>query len=362
LELRVVSPLQTIEVGNQAEFELHITNRTTATLKNVAILDRFGAGLEHAVSASPIKRTIGELAPGQTRSIGLTFKVRQPGRHCHTAEVTADGGLRASAEGCVNASGVAAEAEKPSISLKKIGPKQMKVNETALFKIEIANTGTQPIASLRVSDSWRGGLRPLQATDGNTRTKNDEITWEYKTPIAPGAKVLFEVEYQAVGPLPSTCTRATVSGPDDLLLADEVCVEITGAPTTAQMPPAQPQRRLALLISDRTDPVPVATPYTYRIVVRNDGEVAEKNVVLSVDVPEALEIELVQAQVEKFKIDGQTIRFDPILLLEPGKLVSYELRVKANRAGRAVIRGSTTSEAIREPITAEHDTRVLPGN
>ena len=195
----------------------------------MTVLDRFGSGLEHAVAPSPIKRSIGDLAVGQTQSIGLTFAVREPGRQCHTVEVTADGGVRASAEGCVTATGIAAEAPaRPSIALKKTGPQQMRLGDVALFKIEITNTGDKPLAGLRVTDAWRGGLQPVRATDGNQRTGANELTWQHRTPLAPGEKAVFEVEYRAAAAQPETCSRALVSG-DGVTAEDEICVEVTGA-------------------------------------------------------------------------------------------------------------------------------------
>jgi uncharacterized repeat protein (TIGR01451 family) len=341
-------------VGGEVEFQIHITNHSSTSLKNVTVLDRFGNGLEHAVAPSPIKRSIGDLAAGQTQSIGLTFTVREPGRQCHTVEVTADGGLRATAEGCVTATGIAAEAPtRPSIALKQNGPQQMKLGDVALFKIEITNAGDKPLAGLRVSDAWRGGLQPVRATDGNQRSAANELTWQHRTPLAPGEKAVFEVEYRASSAQADSCSRALVTG-DGVTAEDEICVEITGAPR------AEAQSKLSVLVSERTDPVPAGTPYSYRIVVRNDGSTPQRNVVLSVELPESLTVEQVQAPVKDSKLQERPIRFAPILLLEPGKLVSYELIVKAARPGKIVVRASATSQTVTEPSIAEEDTTIVP--
>jgi uncharacterized repeat protein (TIGR01451 family) len=353
LDLRIVSPAQSVSVGDQAEFQIHITNRTSAALRNVMVLDRFGSGLEHAVAPSPIKRSIGDLATGQTQSIGLTFTVREPGRQCHTVEVTADGGVRVTAEGCVTATGAAAEAPaRTSIALQKTGPQQMKLGDVALFKIEVTNTGDKPLAGLRVTDAWRGGLQPVRATDGNQRLGANELVWQHRAPLAPGEKAVFEVEYRAAAAQQDTCSRAAVSG-EGVTAEDEICVEISGAPA------AEAQSKLSVLVSDRTDPVPVGTAFSYRIVVRNDGTTPQRDVVLSVELPESLTIEQVQAPVKESKLLERPIRFAPILLLESGKLVSYELRVKAAQPGKVVVRASATSQTVAQPSTAEQDTTIL---
>ncbi len=197
LEVKITSPTAPIAVGGQAEFQIHISNTTRAAINNVTVLDRFGAGLAHAVAPSPIRRNIGTLAPGESRSIGLTFTARQPGRQCHSVEVTSDTGLRAAGEGCVTV--IADEAEAAAnLSIKQTGPARMKVGEIAVFKIEVANRGATPLNGLRVSDSWQSGLEPLKATDGNQRIGENEIGWNYNKPLEPGGTALFEVQFRAV--------------------------------------------------------------------------------------------------------------------------------------------------------------------
>jgi hypothetical protein len=345
--------------GDQAEFQIEITNRGTTTARNVIVLDRFGSGLTHAVAPSPIRRNVGEIPAGQTKSIGLTFTVGAPGRHCHTVEVAADGGLTASAEGCVTARGVAAKIEETtSIKLAKTGPEKMKVGEQALFKIEVTNTGDKPIMGLQVTESWRGGLKPILATAGNVSTVPGEITWNYSKPLQPGATVPFEVRYEAATVQPDSCSRATATVEGDTA-TDEICVEITDSedpnlPTGATAP-----NKLSVIVADRSDPVPIATEYTYRIVVRNDGALPQSDVVLVVELPESLELLSVQGPVQTQNVKGPKLRFPAVLRLDPKQLVSYELSVSAKSAGRVLIRAAATSQAITEPIVAEHDTKIF---
>jgi uncharacterized repeat protein (TIGR01451 family) len=359
LEVRVVSPTQEVTAGGEAEFQIEITNRTTTTATNVIVLDRFGSGLVHKVAPTPIRRNVGEIPAGQTKSIGLTFTVREPGRHCHTVEVTADGGLTATAEGCVTAKGVAAEIEETtSIKLTKTGPEKMKVGERALFKIEVTNAGDKPIMGVQVTESWRGGLKAIEATAGNVSPVPNEITWNYNKPLQPGTTVPFEVRYEAVTAEPDSCSRATATAGNDSA-TDEVCVEITDGDADAAPNAATSPNKLSVIVSDRADPVPVGTQYSYRIVVRNDGALPQSDVVLVVELPASLDLVSIKAPVKAENVKGPTLRFPAVLRLDPKNLVSYELEVTARAAGRVVIRASASSKAITEPAVAEHDTQVF---
>jgi uncharacterized repeat protein (TIGR01451 family) len=358
LDVRIISPTQEVAVGGQAEFQIEITNRGTTIARNVIVLDRFGGGLSHAVAPSPIRRNVGEIPAGQTKSIGLTFTVGESGRHCHTVEVTADGGLSATAEGCVIAKGVAAEIEdSPSIKLTKTGPEKMKLGERALFKIAVTNSGSKPIMGLVVTESWRGGLKPIDATAGNVSSGINEITWNYDKPLQPGATVPFEIRYEAIAPQSENCARATATVDNDTS-TDEVCVEITEADATAPTGATVPNK-LSVIVSDRIDPVPVGTPNSYRIVVRNDGTRPQNDIVLAVELPESVDLELIQAPVEAKDLKGPRLVFPAVIRLDPKHLVSYELRVTPKTAGLVVIRASATSKAITEPVVAEHDTKVF---
>ena len=94
---------QTAPVGSEVKFLATIENTSSLPATNVSVKDTFDPGLQH-IKGSPSPITIsnlGTLEPGQRTGVMLTFIVKQPGTHCHRLEVTADGGVQASTQGCV---------------------------------------------------------------------------------------------------------------------------------------------------------------------------------------------------------------------------------------------------------------------
>ena len=103
-------------VGSEVTFRIVVANRGNAPAVGLKVKDRFGSGLEHTVAKSPIELTLGDLAVGKSKTVNVTFRVTQPGQLCHAIEVTGEGGIRATSQGCVVAvaAGVTRGGNQPS--------------------------------------------------------------------------------------------------------------------------------------------------------------------------------------------------------------------------------------------------------
>jgi hypothetical protein len=76
--LRVSGP-RSAPVGSEVEFQIEFVNRTDALMTNVEITDRFDAGLEHAISPSPIQRELPNLPPDSAQQVAVKFRVTRAG-------------------------------------------------------------------------------------------------------------------------------------------------------------------------------------------------------------------------------------------------------------------------------------------
>ena len=105
LEVRV-SPLggyQTAVVGQNVTFEIQVTNRGTLPATKLIIRDDFDPGLKHEVPESSIVRDLGDLEPGESRAIHVTFQVVRAGKLCNRIEVSNAEGVRAGGQACITA-------------------------------------------------------------------------------------------------------------------------------------------------------------------------------------------------------------------------------------------------------------------
>lgn len=335
-------------VGQQVAFRIDITNRGTVAARNAVVLDRFDAGFKHDVAASPIKRELGEIAAGQTRSIKVTFTVVQPGRQCHTVEVTAEGAATASTQSCLTA--VAAPGQvKPVLSIRRTGAAQMKVGDTERFGIEVTNEGAAPVANFQVAERVPQGLQAVQATDG-------KLTWQVAQPLLPGKSLRFEVEYMAQQTQERTCAMASVTLNGAEVATQEHCLAVLPR-SPSDAPPAG---QLKVSVADSADPVPVGATVTYRVVIRNEGKERQRQVAVAVELPKQIDLMTVQVQApvqSEFK-DGAIV-FRAVVELAPNETVTYQVQLKAPQASALTIRARATSQAVTEPITAEENTTVF---
>ncbi len=88
-------------VGNDAKFEIVVTNRGQTPASGLIVKVRFDPGLEHG-GQKGLECKLAGLPPGRDVLLPVTFRVAQTGRLCHTVQVLGPGGVvLATKESCV---------------------------------------------------------------------------------------------------------------------------------------------------------------------------------------------------------------------------------------------------------------------
>jgi uncharacterized repeat protein (TIGR01451 family) len=364
IDVTLAGPEQAV-VGQDVTFEALITNRGELPATGLVIVDRFDAGLEHPVSASPIERDLEDLAPGQSRRIALTFRVTRAGRLCHTVEVTGDSGIRATAQGCVTAGQAAApprpgtppSAAQPPVTtpptearldVTKSGPAWQFVNRTAEFVMRIKNVGTVRVNNLRVVDSYDLSLDPTSATAGYSQV-GDDLAWDVDT-LGPGQEIRFQVHCLCLEPAARACNRVIVTTAEGARADGEACVEIR-----------QPPPGLSVTIADLRDPIRAGNSLTYEVRVTNNGETSDRDVRLTITLPPQLTpIREGITGPAPGRIEGNTLRFDPVAEIRPGEPLAFRFQARAAAAGTVRIQASVTSATtLGQPVVGDESTEIL---
>ncbi|MFM2094389.1 MAG: hypothetical protein RIS70_1513 [Planctomycetota bacterium] len=295
------------EVGSEVQFQVELTNRGDTPLNNVRLVDRFDPGLSHVSQAGQmIDRVIPLMQPGETIPVNLTFRIREPGTHCHTLQVTADGAGSSSARGCVKAvmpaGGLPASAK---LRARITGGNQARVGEKVRYQIDVENVSNQALNNVRVAVEFDSSLDPKNATGGFDPKSRSPLVWDFRT-LFPSEKKVLLIDYLCLNASTSAVCRVRATANPNLIVEDQTSLEIIddrsagGGAAGPAMPDAgagaaAPQERggqdeLALSLGTLDNPATVGKATDLVILISNNQPVEDRNLVLSMRIPDGVEI------------------------------------------------------------------------
>lgn len=326
----------TVVIGDQAVFQLQMTNTGTGPANNVVLHDRLPPGLQHS-SGSSIDADIGTLAPGESKTVSLPTTAAQVGRHVNEATVTADNAAPASAQAVVLVT-------QPALFLRKTGPQSRFLNREAEFDLEVSNTGSAPATNVRVLDRLPEGLEFISASDGGTYDANTRtIVWPIGT-LEPGQRRGLQLKvYGSKGG--EYLNRAAAQADRGLEVFADAPLRIEGVPA------------LMLEVVDLDDPAEVGSETTYEIRVINQGSSTTTNLQIIATLPPGMEPRE-GAGPTPYRIQGQQLAFEPIDKLTARADVLYRVKAVCKRSGDWRFKVQMSSDQLRVPVYEEESTRI----
>jgi uncharacterized repeat protein (TIGR01451 family) len=390
-----------LPVGQEVQYQITVTNRGDRALADVLLTDRFDPGLTHQQGAGPIEWPVGRLDPGQSRQFGLTFRIAEQGRHCHSIEATATGTPPARTSACV----VGQPEPRRDFTVRKTGPSQMTEGERADFYVLLENTGEAALSNLQIVDQYGPEFRPIQADPPASSAEQNRVVW-YITRLEPGEQRSFQVNCEALfGNVDRACSDVLVRTADGLQRTAQKCLPIqpaarrggttepggigTPAPTfpptlpptnvpapgnslprgatpfPSTLPGARPPidssgattagfGALELTLDGRGDRWRVGNQIDYLVTIRNNRNVVDNNVILTIQLPPQVQLKNYSGPVtagEKSS-DWRSIRMVPIQTLRPNETVQFTISVDVIQAGelrtRAEVRSVRTPEGVSQ--------------
>jgi uncharacterized repeat protein (TIGR01451 family) len=238
--------------------------------------------------------------------------------------------------------------DRPGVEISRAA-----VGQLVDFIIEVTNISPQPLKNIKVSDEPGPALRPKQATDDH-RVEGGNLVWTIAD-LAAGAKTQFRVRSLCDHVVERACNRVVATLPDGAKAEAEACLEIREAPPTAP-------GGLAVTVAELQNPVVAGKAVTYLIGVANTGTAAESQVAVTVRVPLGMKIDPLGTNgpaPTTYKLDGQTVRFTLLPEIQPGKSLTYRVKVWTSQGGEARIQAEATSREHPQPAAGEKTTKVL---
>jgi uncharacterized repeat protein (TIGR01451 family) len=340
LELNFTGPDEA-RLGQTVTFTFELANRGEGLASGVYLRNIIPDELRHQ-AGNDLEYKIGDLKPGESRSVSLTVTAAKPGSTTNRAVVTADGGLAVESAADI-------EITANRLRIERTGPKRRFVGREGEFTNTIINESDESISAVAVVETVPAGLEFVKASGGGrwdaaTRT----VTWTISG-LPPRQQQTLDVTLagSAVGTQISE-VRARTAGGDEALVSSEMQVEGVAA--------------LALSVSDNQGPIDVGDTLTLKIIAKNRGSDAASNVRVSVTVPPELEFVSARAPGQQpHGTDGQ-IEFQPIAELAGRSQAELEVVLKAvsGGSGDARVEIAIDADELARPLKREEAVYILP--
>jgi uncharacterized repeat protein (TIGR01451 family) len=336
LHLVAVAPVESLQIGDAAKFVLNVSNPGDGPAEQVKVHAVLSDGLEHA-SGGHVDFDIGNLAPGEARTVQLIGAARAGGGQTCEACAEAEGGLQAQAQAAVTVS-------MPRLDLQVSGPGLRYLDRKAVYTFTARNPGDAPADNVVVNDIIPEGLTFVSATEGGRHDPASRTVSWFLGELGPGQAREVKLEVLAAGPgaLRQHVVARAARGlkAEGAVLTRVECVSA-----------------MAVDITPTDDPVAVGEDTTYEVKVTNTGSKPETDVRVVCTLPDTMEVKDVQAPVGS-RAEGRSLAFDPVPELAPRAEVVYRLQCKALAAGDVRFQAQASSAALAQPLVEVRPTHV----
>jgi uncharacterized repeat protein (TIGR01451 family) len=189
-------------VNLPATYQITVTNAGTLPLANVMLVDPVPPRMTFVsathggqLAGSEVRWLVGELPPGQSRTVDVALRATDAGRVCNRATATAERGLSAQAEACTEFVGVSALLLElvDTVDPVEVG------NETS-YVILVRNQGTTPATGVRVDVQVPDALAVIRVTGPADHRKEGQRIEYFPLTIPPQETLRYTVYAKALRP------------------------------------------------------------------------------------------------------------------------------------------------------------------
>jgi uncharacterized repeat protein (TIGR01451 family) len=323
-------------IGRDAGLTITVTNPGTGVATGVVLEGFLPENVSHR-SGRELEFDVGQLRPGESRTIDLVLGTRGPGVHTARLAARADGGLEV--QQAVNL-----EVTAPTQELQVDIPLRRFLQRPATCAISMVNAGTATARSIELAAQLPPGLKFVKANNAGWHDeRTHRVLWNLEE-LPPGETGTVEVVVMPVDLGPQKILAAARSADG---LADQV----------AHICDVEGLAALFFEVTDSEDPIEVQGLTEYIVRVGNQGTKAASGVRLTATLLGDLEPVGAQGPAGH-RVENLTIIFEPLAKLAPSEEAIFRIRARGRTAGDQRVQVQLVSEDNPAPITKEEVTRV----
>ena len=323
-------------VGRDVRIPITVTNPGTGVATGVVLEGVLPEGISHRAGRE-LEFDIGQLPPGESRTIDMALASTSPGSHSLRLTARADGQIET--EEMVRIAITA-----PTLELTAAIPSRRYLQRPATCVLSMTNAGTAPAKTVELAAQLPPGMKFIRANNaGYYEERTHRVLWTLEElPAAETGEVEVVMMPIQLGPQKIMAAARSADG-----LADQVThtVEVEGLAA------------VSFEVTDSEDPIEVSGMTEYLIRVGNQGTKPASGVRVVATLLGDLE-PLEAKGPTAHSIENLTVLFEPLAKLAPAEEALFRIRVRGRREGDQRVQVQLTSDDQPAPITKEEITRV----
>ncbi len=325
-----------VRIGRDMQVTLTVRNPGSGTATGVVLEAFLPESVSHR-AGSELEFDVGQLRPGESKTIDLVLGTRGPGLQPARLVARADGGIEEILQ-------VPLEVTAPTLELAIDMPARRFLQRPATCRIAMVNAGTASARAVELAAQLPPGMKFVRANNAGWHDeRTHRVLWNLEE-LPPGETGSVEAVVMPVQAGPQRITAAARSSDGPSAQVAHLCsVEGLAA--------------LSFQVVDSEDPIEVDGLTEYVIRVSNDGTKAATGVRVAATL--LGDLEPVEATGPGgHRVENLAIEFEPLAKLGPGEEAVYRVRVRGRRAGDQRVQVQLVSEDHPTPITKEEITSV----
>jgi uncharacterized repeat protein (TIGR01451 family) len=327
---------EAVRIGRDALVTITVSNPGSGTATGVVVEGSLPETVSHR-SGRELEFDVGQLRPGESRSIELVLGTTGPGVKAARLIARADGGIEVERS-------VSLEVTAPALELAIDMPTRRFLQRPATCAISMVNAGTATARSVELAAQLPPGMKFVRANNAGWHdSRTNRVLWSLEE-LPPGETGTVELVVMPVdlGGQKVMAAARSADGPADQVT--HVC-EVEGVAA------------LVFEVTDSEDPIEIDGITEYVVRVGNHGTKAATDVRLAASLLGNLEP--VEAQGPAgHRIENLGIFFEPLASLAPAEEAVFRIRVRGRAAGNQRVQVQLMSADQSAPITKEEITRV----
>ena len=295
----------TADLDSNISFDVKVTNVGAVTAQDVVVVDTLPDGLKGNTTSF----TIGNLGPGESKTVQVPVTAAQQGHWVNTAQANSSNAASVSAQAPV-------DVLLAKIQVQKTGPDRRYISYEAPYNITTTNVGTTVLNDVKVVDTLPANTQFVSASDQPASQDNNTVVWNIPS-LQPGESKTSTVTLtsQQIGTTTNSVTATSGR------LSDTA-----SAQTVWEGPPG-----VLTEIWDDVDPVRVGSIVTYTIRITNQGSYRDINTQIKVLFGDQITpVETTDAP--GATIDGKVVTL-PDGTLKPKGVMTFKVKAKAEQQG-----------------------------